>query len=237
MSAFRMRALGLVAIPMMALSVTRGENSEKLPVYMGRTIAHTMHWMGADWLTRNERAREESTTEMLRELRLTPGMVVADLGCGNGFHTLPMAEKVAPGGQVFGVDIQPEMLTFLKKRAEEAKVSNIVPLLGELENPKLPPDSCDLILLVDAYHEFSNPEAMLKGMREALKADGLIALVEFRAEDPKVPIKPDHKMSRDQILKEYTANGFALARSYDQLPWQHLMFFKKTEPPVAPQTP
>lgn len=197
--------------------------------YLGRRVAHTMHWKGATWLIRTEREREEATTTMLKELHLKPGMIVADVGCGNGYHAIPMAKDVAPAGKIIGSDIQPEMLQMLKKRAAEANVTNIETVNGTYTSPKLPANTVDRILLVDAYHEFSHPPQMLAEMRDALKADGQIVLVEFRSEDPKVPIKPDHKMSKAQVIKELNANGFKLVRSYDKLPWQHMLFFGKAE--------
>jgi ubiquinone/menaquinone biosynthesis C-methylase UbiE len=200
-----------------------------LTEYMGRMIAPTMHHMGAAWLVRNKREREEATTRMREELNLKPGMTVCDLGAGNGYHTLPMAKKVGPEGKVLAVEVQPEMLTMLRERAEAVKVTNIEYVLGELHDPKLPDSSCDVILLVDVYHEFSHPVQMLAAMRKALKPGGVIVLVEFRAEDPDVPIKPEHKMSREQILKELPANGYKLLREFHGLPWQHMMWFVTDE--------
>jgi ubiquinone/menaquinone biosynthesis C-methylase UbiE len=134
-----------------------------------------------------------------------------------------------PEGRVYAVDIQPEMLRLLKRRAEEQRVRNITPVLGTLADPKLPAGKMDLILLVDVYHEFSHPQPMLAAMRDALAPGGLCALVEFRAEDENVPIKPEHKMTKEQIMKEWPANGFKLVKAFDGLPWQHLMFFARDE--------
>ena len=198
-------------------------------LYLGRRIAQTMHWMGAEWLTRHEREQEEASELMRKELQLKPGMTVCDMGSGNGYHTIPMAKAVAPGGKTFAVDIQKEMIEFLEMRAKAENISNITPVLNTEDDPKLPAASCDLILLVDVYHEFSKPKEMLAGMKKALKPKGQIVLVEFRAEDETVPIKPEHKMSKDQIMKELTAGGFKLARSFDKLPWQHMMFFEADE--------
>lgn len=200
-----------------------------LTEYMGRQIAQTMHWRGADWLTRRKREAEEGTALMRQELRVKPGMVVCDLGCGNGYHTLPLAEMVGEKGKVYAVDAQPEMIEMLRQRITSQGLKNIEPIQGLFQDPKLPPDSCDMILLVDVYHEFSHPVQMLAAIRAALKEDGLLALVEFRAEDDTVPIKPEHKMSKAQILKEMSANGFALKREFDGLPWQHLMMFGKNQ--------
>ncbi|MDP7206507.1 MAG: class I SAM-dependent methyltransferase, partial [Pirellulaceae bacterium] len=174
---------------------------------------------------RNTREREERCSLMLANLGIKPGMTVCDMGCGNGFHTLKMAKMTGPQGTVMAVDVQPEMLKLLRERTEKEGLENITPILGSFHNPRLPPNSIDLILLVDVYHEFSHPVTMLKAMRESLKPEGVIVLVEFRAEDPKVPIKPLHKMSKEQILKELPANGFKLVKDYDKLPWQHMMFF------------
>ena len=207
-----------------------------LTEYRGRTIAQTMHWLGAEWLLRQEREREEATTVMIEQLKLAPGMTVCDMGSGNGYHSLMMAKAVGPEGKVVAVDIQEEMLKLLQARARAANVENIETILSVPHDAKLPPDAFDLILLVDVYHEFSHPEQMLQGMRRALKPDGVIALVEFRLEDESVPIKLLHKMSKEQILKEYVPMGFKLVRSFDELPWQHLMFFGKDAAP-APEAP
>jgi ubiquinone/menaquinone biosynthesis C-methylase UbiE len=197
------------------------------PEYLGRTIAPAMGYAHAAWLTRSTREQEEDPKQVLENLGLKPGMVVCDLGCGNGYYTLEMAARVKPTGKVFAVDIQPEMLHLLELRAEEQKVTNVEVVLGGLVDPRMPDDSIDLLLLVDVYHEFSHPSLMLKSIRKCLKPEGRIALVEFRAEDRTVPIRPEHKMTKKQIMKEYQANGFKLAEEYDKLPWQHLMFFQR----------
>lgn len=205
--------------------------AEELPApletYKGRRIAQTMSYHGAPWLLREEREREENPRALLEALRLEPGQVVADIGCGNGFYTLQMADKVGPTGKVYAVDIQPEMLALLGERAKAAGVTNITPVLSSPADPKLPAGAADLILLVDVYHEFAYPEQMLAGMRAALKDGGVIALAEYRSEDPQIPIKLLHKMSKRQILREYEPNGLELEREYDELPWQHLMFFRR----------
>ncbi|MCA9444093.1 MAG: methyltransferase domain-containing protein [Candidatus Omnitrophica bacterium] len=195
--------------------------------YMGREIAQTMHYSGAEWLIRETREKEESTQRFLKELRVEKGWTVCDLGCGNGYYSLPLARMVGEKGKVIGVDIQPEMLQMLMDRAKQRGIDNIEPTQGSVIDPNLEPNSIDLMILVDVYHEFSHPEQMLARIRESLKPTGQIALLEFRAEDPEVPIKPEHKMSKAQIMKEYTANGFELAREFNDLPWQHLMFFKR----------
>jgi ubiquinone/menaquinone biosynthesis C-methylase UbiE len=193
--------------------------------YQGRIIARTMHWEAASWLIRHKRDQEEATLLMREQLKLMPGMSVCDMGSGNGYHTLPIAEAVGTEGKVYAVEVQPEMIEMLHQRAEGKGLTNIVSIIGEMDDPKLPPASCDMILLVDVYHEFSYPEPMLAGMKKALKPEGVIVMVEFRAEDDSVPIKPEHKMTKAQINKEYLSNGFKLVREFDGLPWQHMMFF------------
>jgi sugar lactone lactonase YvrE/precorrin-6B methylase 2 len=196
-----------------------------------------MHHSGAAWLTRSNRDAEENTTLLLSELNLQKGQTVCDLGAGNGYWTLRLAEGVGPAGSVLAVDIQSEMLQKLDARARAANLKNIQLIQGELNDPKLPAASLDLILLVDVYHEFSDPEAMLAAMRRALKPTGRIVLVEYREEDPDVPIRPLHKMSKAQMVKEYAANGFKVVDVFDGLPWQHVVYFARddsTLPAVNP---
>lgn len=200
--------------------------------YLGRRIATTMHFRGAPWLVRESRDREEEPAKLLAALAIERGQTVCDLGCGNGFYTLQIAERVGPKGTVVAVDIQPEMLTLLNERATARGVTNLRPVQGELDDPKLPRAALDLILLVDAYHEFSHPVKMLAAMRASLKPTGRVALVEFRAEDPAVPIKPLHKMTQPQCVKEFTANGFKLVGQHDELPWQHVLFFARDDSPL-----
>ncbi|MDB6120385.1 MAG: Methyltransferase type 11 [Verrucomicrobiaceae bacterium] len=221
-----------------ASSLTAQESKEDSSSYLGRKIAQTMHYAGANWLTRHEREQEEASLKMREELHLKPGMNVCDMGSGNGYHTIPMAKAVAPDGKAYAVDIQRPMLEMLEAAAREAGVTNIVSVLGAEDSPKLPEASCDVILLVDVYHEFSKPEPMIAGMKKALKPHGQIVLVEFRAEDDEVPIKPEHKMSKAQVMKEMAANGFTLSRSFDKLPWQHMMWFEAGQPsPASINTP
>jgi ubiquinone/menaquinone biosynthesis C-methylase UbiE len=177
-----------------------------------------MHWKGAEWLMRRVRDREEAATLMREQLQVKPGMVICDLGCGNGYHSLPLAEAVGETGKIYGVDVQPEMIEMLSKRIEAKGIKNIEPIQGLFHDPKLPPNTCDMILLVDVYHEFSHPVQMLAGMRAALKPDGLLVLVEYRAEDETVPIKVEHKMSKAQIHKEMNANGIAEDRQWKSRP-------------------
>jgi ubiquinone/menaquinone biosynthesis C-methylase UbiE len=201
------------------------------PTYKGRQIAVTMHYLGAPWLVRESREREEDCALLLKALNVKPGQVVCDMGCGNGFYTLQLASQVGESGKVLAVDIQPEMLHMLSESARDSGIANIETIHGTQVDPRLPEGSVDLILLVDVYHEFSHPEPMLRAMRRALKPKGRIALAEFRLEDSKVPIKLLHKMSKKQIMKEFPPNGFKIVEEFDKLPWQHLMFFERDETP------
>ena len=218
----------LVAAFLMPL-IGQAQDVERGTQYLGREIAMTMHWTGANWLIRTKREREEAASTMRKELRLKPGVVACDMGCGNGYHTIPMAEAVGETGAVYAVDIQQEMLDLLAKRCEAKGISTVVPILGGDMDPKLPEDTMDLILMVDVYHEFSHPAEMLAGMRKSLREGGVVVLVEYREEDPTVPIKPLHKMSKAQINKEMKANGFKLVREFQELPWQHMMFFGRDD--------
>ncbi|MGV3483820.1 MAG: class I SAM-dependent methyltransferase [Planctomycetaceae bacterium] len=202
--------------------------------YMDRIVAAPMSHLGASWLVRPERQAEENVEKALQHLGLVDGMSVCDLGAGNGYWTLPLARAVGRTGQVYAVDIQPEMLRQLRTRAGKASLKNIRTVLGAVDDPKLPENvALDMLLMVDVYHEFSHPESMLWAIRRSLAPEGVIALLEYREEDPNVPIKPLHKMSKRQIMREYTANGFKLVREYNDLPWQHLMFFARDDSPLT----
>ncbi len=192
-----------------------------------RVPAQFMSYLGADWLERPERIAEEMPDEMLAAMGLQDGDVVADIGVGSGFHTRRMAKLVAPSGEVFAVDIQPEMLEILRGHVEREGLTGITPVLSEMDDPKLPEDAIDWILLVDVYHEFSNPERMLAKMRDALKADGKVALVEYRVEDGTGDhIKADHRMSVHQVLSEWIPAGFKLIELHEFLPGQHMFIFQ-----------
>ena len=230
-SGWNARAQELVkpAKPPPATKPTEQKLPPPLTHYLGREIAQTMHFTGAPWLTRESRNREEEPAKLMKALHLKPGMTVCDLGCGNGFYTLKLANEVGPTGKVLAVEIQPEMLDMLKERAAKASVKNIQSILGTVIDPKLPDNAVDLILVVDVYHEMDHPVEMLAALRKSLSNTGRLVLVEFRAEDPNVPIKELHKMSKAQINKELPANGFKLVEQYDDLPWQHVMFFERDE--------
>jgi ubiquinone/menaquinone biosynthesis C-methylase UbiE len=202
--------------------------------FQGREIAQTMHYTGAPWLVRESRQREEDCRLLLEALEIKPGMTICDLGCGNGFYTLELARRVGPKGRVYAVDIQPEMLRMLAERAAHEGLFNIRPVLGTVVDPRVPAGTIDLMLCVDVYHEFSHPEPMLARIRESLADGGQLVLAEFRGEDPAVPIKPLHKMTKAQIRAELEPAGFRIAREFDRLPWQHLVFLEAGIPEAEP---
>jgi len=197
--------------------------------YMGRQIAPTMSVSGAEWLTRKSRETEEQPRKLMQALQLKPKQQVCDFGCGNGYYTLQLAKQVGPRGKVFAVDIQQEMLTLLQQRAEPRGLSNIESVLATLTDSKLPQRKLDLVLMVDVYHELSDPATILDSVHASLNPAGRLALVEFREEDPEVPILPLHKMSQAQVMKEITASQFKLVGQYDDLPWQHVFFFARQD--------
>jgi cyclopropane fatty-acyl-phospholipid synthase-like methyltransferase len=195
--------------------------------YLGREIALVMGHQAAGWLERPEREQEEAPTKLVEGLELKPGMVVADVGVGTGYFAFRMAPKVGEAGKVLGVDIQPEMLAKLKARAAELGVKNVEGVLGAEQDPKLPAGQVDLVLMVDVYHEFSHPYEMMTAIRKALKPGGRVALVEYRKEDPAVPIKEVHKMAEAQARREMQAVGLEWIKTVGTLPRQHLMLFEK----------
>jgi SAM-dependent methyltransferase len=193
----------------------------------GRRIAGVMGAGGADWLDRPEREAEENLEGALDAIGLKPGMTVAEVGAGTGYVALRMAKRVGPGGQVYANDLQPEMLDKLRQNAVKAGLANVRTVLGGETDPKLPAGRMDLIILVDVYHEFSQPQKMLQGIRAALKPDGRLVLLEYRKEDPSVPIRPEHKMSVAEAKTEVEAEGFRLGPVIETLPRQHILVFTK----------
>jgi ubiquinone/menaquinone biosynthesis C-methylase UbiE len=193
----------------------------------GRRIAPVMSLSGAGWLDREEREREEQPEKAIAEFNLKPGMMVGDIGAGTGFYSIRIAKCVAPGGVVYANDIQPGMLEKLQTNAAAQQVTNIVTVLGTDSDPKLPIGKLDLVILVDVYHEFSRPQRMLDAIRECLKPNGRLVLLEFRKEDPAVPIRPEHKMSVEEVRAEVTPEGYSFEKVVDTLPWQHIIFFHR----------
>ena len=194
--------------------------------YMGRQIAHVMSHYGIEWLERKEREMEENTTQLLKNLAVQPGTVIADIGAGSGYHST-LLSKMVGNGKVYAVDVEPEMIAYLKDRIKLEGHKNIIPVLSTEQKVSLPANSIDVMLLVDVYHEFSFPYEMTLSMLEALKPGGKLVLVEFRAEDPNVPIKTIHKMSEQQAVKEFKASGFLFEKNIGNLPWQHCLIFRK----------
>lgn len=196
--------------------------------FMGREIAHVMGHQAADWLERPEREAEERTDLLLESLAFRDGEVVADIGCGSGFISRKISKKIGAGGVVYGVEIQQEMLDLLMKRMAMFRIANVRPILGTTTDPKLPPASCDTMIMVDVYHEFDFPYEMIRNMIKGLKPGGRIVFVEYRKEDPKVPIKEVHKMSEAQVKKEMAVHpALEYAETIATLPRQHIIVFKK----------
>jgi ubiquinone/menaquinone biosynthesis C-methylase UbiE len=194
--------------------------------YMGRQIAQVMSHYGIEWLERPEREIEENTTMLLKNLDLKSGKHVADIGAGSGYYTRMLSTRIG-NGKVYAVDIEPEMIAYLKEKIKIEKLSNISTVLGTEKSVSLPAESMDMMLLVDVYHEFSFPYEMALSMYKSLKPKGKLVLVEFRTEDDAVPIKTIHKMSEAQAVKELKAAGFRLEKNIGNLPWQHCMVFVK----------
>ncbi len=195
--------------------------------HLGREIAAVMGWQGAAWLERAEREREERTDLLLAALALRPGMVVADIGAGTGYLSRRMARGVAPGGKVLAVDVQPEMVAMLRQLATREGLQNLEPRLCAEDDVRLPAASVDLAIMVDVYHELAYPFEVLASIVRALKPGGELAFVEYRAEDPRVPIKPLHKMSEAQVRREAEQHALVWQRTVATLPWQHLVLFRR----------
>jgi SAM-dependent methyltransferase len=195
--------------------------------YVGREIAQVMGHQAADWLERPERETEERPELALPVLKVKPGDAVADIGAGSGYYTRRLAKLVGEKGSVYAVDIQQEMLDLLTNKMAELKIHNVKPVLGDITDPKLPRASVDLALLVDVYHEFDHPYEMIQAICASLKPGGCIAFIEFRGEDPKVPIKALHKMTESQVRKEMSVQPLEWVETSEVLPWQHIIIFRK----------
>ena len=195
--------------------------------YMGREISHVMGHQGAEWLERPEREQEEMPNRLVELLKLKEGDVVADIGIGTGYIARRISPKIGEAGTIYGVEIQQEMLDILAEKMAEEGITNIKGILGTITDPKLPPNSVDLVIMVDVYHEFSHPYEMMQNICRGLKIGGRVAFVEYRAEDPHVPIKRLHKMSELQVIKEATPHPLSWIETLDDLPWQHVIIFEK----------
>lgn len=192
----------------------------------GRVFAPVMGVAGAGWLERPERESEEAPSKAIDALGLTPGMVVADIGAGSGYYASRMARKVGPTGKVYATDIQPGMIELLNRRVASEGLGNVTTILGGMDDPKLPPKSIDLAIMVDVYHELQQPQVFLQRLKDTFKPGGRLVLVEFRKEDPKVPILEVHKMSVAEVKQELEAEGYVLDRVIDVLPWQHIIVLR-----------
>jgi SAM-dependent methyltransferase len=221
-------ATGLaIAIALGAGGCSRAKPAASDPpgTYMGRTLATPMSYQGADWLDRPDREATEQPEHVLDVLAVKEGMTVADVGAGSGYFSVRIAKRVGPRGHVLATDLQPEMLELLRAKVADAGIANVVPVLATETDAKLPRSELDLVLMVDVYHELPRPAATLAQVRASLRANGRIALVEYRGEDPSVPIKPEHKTTLVQIRRELEANGFAFQASDESLPQQRIITF------------
>ena len=224
-----MKIAGVAIAFALAVAIVAAQTATALGVHpvSGRTFAAVMGWQGADWLERTEREVEEEPTKALDALGDLTGASVADLGAGSGYFTVRLAARVGSTGRVYANDLQPEMLKMLGARLARERVTNVTLVQGTTDDPKLPPASLDLVLLVDVYHELSEPQKMLRAIRTALKPGGRLVLLEYRKEDPNVPIRLEHKMSVAEATLELEAEGFTLAKVDARLPRQHILIFSK----------
>ena len=219
-----MRGLALIAILGLLAPATPGQGIHPVT---GRHIAQVMGHTGADWLDRPEREEEEAPSKAIALLQVRPGDVVADVGAGSGYMTVKLARAVGPSGRVRAVAVQPEMIERLTERMRAEMIANVTPILGATDDPKLPAGSVDLELMVDVYHELAAPQRMLQHLRAALKPGGRLVLLEYRKEDPSIPIREDHKMSVADAKAEIEPEGFTLAEVKEDLPRQHILVFRR----------
>lgn len=220
------RAVLTAVVATLCASALAAQGTGVHPV-SGRVYAATMSVDGASWLERSEREDEEEPSTALRILKIPKGATVADVGAGSGYITRKLAKIVGPMGRVYAEDIQPGMIDLLQRNVAKAKLTNVTPILGAIDDPKLPPASLDLVMMVDVYHELSKPQAMLDHIREALKPDGRLVLLEYRGEDPSIPILPLHKMTVAVAKLEVEHEGYKLASVKEDLPRQHILIFTK----------
>ena len=223
----RPRSIRLFGTGVLALALAAAIAAQTPGIHpiSGRRFAPVMGYQGADWLERTERDEEEAPDVALRVLNIPKGASVADIGAGSGYITEKLAARVGSAGMVFANDVQPQMLEMLARRLEKKRISNVTLVQGTIDDPKLASASVDLELMVDVYHEFSRPQAMLQHLREALKPGGRLVLLEYRKEDPTIPIRPEHKMSVAEARMEVEAEGFTLSKVDETLPRQHILIF------------
>jgi ubiquinone/menaquinone biosynthesis C-methylase UbiE len=218
-------AAGILAV---VVAVALAAQSSRHPV-SGRVLAPTMGVEGAAWLDRPEREREEAPSKAIAALGLRAGQVVADVGAGSGYYTVRLAKAVGPTGRVVATDLQPGMLDLLRARVARERLANVEVVAGRADDPVLPEKTFDLVLLVDVYHELAAPQVFVRKLKAALKPGGRLVLIEFRREDPRVPIRDEHKMSVSQVRDELGADGFRIDQVIDVLPWQHIIVLRPAE--------
>jgi SAM-dependent methyltransferase len=223
--------VSLLVISVAATALTAGLHAQARHPVSGRVIAGVMGHEGARWLERPEREAEETPSKAIAALALRPGQVVADIGAGSGYYTMLLDAAVGPTGRVYATDIQPEMLALIRKKVDARRIANIELVLGSETDTRLPDAALDLALMVDVYHELSQPQAFLESLKRALKPDGRLVLIEFRKESPDVPIREEHKMSVREARLELEAQGYRWEQVIDVLPWQHILVFR---PPLQP---
>ena len=221
----RSTPLSLVAILLLAACVSAGQSQGTHPV-SGRRIAGVMGHEGAAWLDRQEREQEEAPTKAVAALKLNPGQAVADIGAGSGYYSMLLAPAVGATGKVYATDVQPEMLALIQKKLSANGFHNVATVLGTATDPKLPDGSLDLALMVDVYHELQQPQLFLRALKRTLKPEGRLVLIEFRKEDPRVPIREEHKMTVREARAEVEAEGYRFDEVIDVLPWQHIIVFR-----------
>ena len=218
-------SLFVAAVLAIVIAAPAGAQRPGVHPISGRVYAQPMSAAGADWLDRPDREIEEAPTRALQLLQIQPGAAVADVGAGSGYITERLSRIVGPTGKVYATDIQQEMIRLLQQRMARAKLTNVIPILGVPDNPTLPANSVDLVIMVDVYHELSAPQAVLGHIRRALRPDGRLVLIEYRGEDRNVPIRPEHKMTVAQAKLELEAERFRLAQVIGDLPRQHILVF------------
>ena len=229
MHSWRRPACALISAALLIAAVAAVHTTQQPGVHpvSGRVFALPMGVAGADWLDRRERELEEDPDLAMRLIRVQRGSTVADLGAGSGYFTVRLARAVGTAGKVYAVDIQQGMLDLLQRAVTRQRLTNVIPVLAVENDPRLPAESLDLALMVDVYHELSSPQVTLAHLKRALKPGGRLVLLEYRAEDPDVPIRPEHKMTKAQVKLEIEHEGFRQQRVYDDLPRQHLIVFTR----------
>ena len=222
----RRSTIGVFAAALAALLATAAAaQAPGVHPISGRRFAPVMGYQGANWLERSERDDEEEPNVALTVLNVANGSTVADIGAGSGFITERLAARVGRAGRVYANDVQPQMLQMLAARLAKKNITNVTLVQGEIDDPKLPREAMDLEIMVDVYHEFSRPQAMLRRLREALKPDCRMVLLEYRKEDPTIPIRFEHKMTVAEARLEVEAEGFTLSKVDESLPRQHILIF------------